>query len=516
MGIDVGLGRASYAAGESPNVKVGPRGRVERGAQAFLRFARRHAALATLAPFLLVGAVRASWFSEGDTFWQVQTGEEILRRHTVFLTDDFSWTVPGRAWHPNSWLFDLLLTLAYRNAGRVGLGLFALLLVVLLGVAVGTVARSLGARSLPLLVTSSLFLVPLLAWLTTRPQTVTYCLLLLTLLLAARAVQARGRRLVLAIGGVYLLTALWMNLHLAALGILPAAGAGLLAAAVVHRGAWRRTVPVSGALLTAMVLGCASSPLGFGAVTSALATRDASSSIVTEWAPLWQTSLAAVLTWVAAAIACALAGAAWRRRSHDRLLAMCTAGALVLLLLGVSAARFSPMALVVALPGAAAWATDVRWTRGWLRPRIAFFGTGIALGWLPALLVVALVHLPDLGVPAATEFPAPATVDAIPAHCRVLNEYVDGGYLTLRRQSDGIQVAMDGRNDVYGAALIAHLEGLLNGSRGALSELTRDHVGCLLLNPQRPLVAMALAAGWQPAARDPHRLLLMAPVSPQS
>jgi hypothetical protein len=171
------------------------------------------------------------------------------------------------------------------------------------------------------------------------------------------------------------------------------------------------------------------------------------------------------------------------------------------------------MALVAAVPAAAAWATDVRWTRGRLRPWIAFFGTGTALAWLPALLVIALVNLPDLGLPAPSDYPAPATVDAIPAHCRVLNEYNDGGYLILRRQADGIQVAMDGRNDVYGAALIAHLEDVLNGAPGALSELTRERVGCLLLYPERRLSAMALAAGWQLAARDRHRLLLVAPLA---
>jgi hypothetical protein len=59
--------------------------------------------------FALVGAVRSGWFAEEDTFWQVQTGAEIRRLHTVFLTDTFSWSVSGRPWHPNSWLFDVLL-----------------------------------------------------------------------------------------------------------------------------------------------------------------------------------------------------------------------------------------------------------------------------------------------------------------------------------------------------------------------------------------------------------------------
>ena len=102
-------------------------------------------------------------------------------------------------------------------------------------------------------------------------------------------------------------------------------------------------------------------------------------------------------------------------------------------------------------------------------------------------------------------------VRAIPAGCRVLNEYNDGGWLILQRSPDGVRVAVDGRNDAYGPALFDRVDELANGAPGALDELAADRVGCLLLAPGRPLVRQALDAGWHRAAGDENRVLLLAP-----
>lgn len=469
-----------------------------------------------LALFVLVGAVRAGWFAEGDTFWQVQTGAEIRREHTVLLTDTFSWSLSGRPWHPNSWLFDVLLSVAYRVAGRAGLALFALCSVALVGLGVAVAARALGARASALAVSTGLLIVPMLPWLSVRPQTMTYALLPAVVLMAGRMVWWRGRRLAAGLVGLYLLVALWMNLHLAALAAMPVVAAGLAVLLLAHRGRWRELLPVAGAALAVVVLGCASSPFGFGALGSALATRDASSDLIPEWAPLWRTTPPAVFTWFAAAVAVGLMIAAWRRRPQDRLLPVWTGATGMLLVAGLAAARFAPMALVLALPPVAAWATAVDWSDGPRRRRVAFLASRTAAALAITLSVIAVVRLPDLGRPSPGSYPTESTVGAIPAGCRVLNEYDDGGYLILRRSADGVRVAMDGRNDVYGAPMIAHMQRLIEGQRGALAELAHHGVECLLLAPHRPLVPQALAAGWQPAARDRNRVLLLAPARPTS
>jgi hypothetical protein len=461
--------------------------------------------------FAILGLVRAGWMQEEDPFWQIRTGEQILRTGSVFLTDTFSWTVAGRSWHPNSWLFDLLLWWIYRAGGLVGVGLLVVALVAALGAALGAAASALGADARSFAVTASPLSVVLLAWLGGRPQLASYVLLVLVVHLAGRALWWRGRRLALAVVGLYLLSAVWINVHLAALVVVPTVAVGLAAVVLTHRRRWRRLLPAAGVVLAAVLLGCASSPFGVGALSSAAATRAASTTLVTEWAPLWQAAPLAVFTWVVALAGCAIAVAAWRRRPQDRLMPMWVGASGLLLALGADAIRFAPMALVLVTPVVAAAAGRVDWSAGRIRQRLAFLGSRVAIAWAVALLILAPVNLGDFGRPTPRVFPSAATVAAIPAGCRVLNEMDDGGPLIFQRAPDGVRVAFDGRNDVYGIPLIAHLQGLILGRPGALAELQRSGVRCLLLQPDRPLVAQARAAGWRQGAADGRRVLLLAP-----
>jgi hypothetical protein len=465
--------------------------------------------LAVVIPFALVGAARAGSFAEGDTFWQVQTGTDVLARHTTSLTDTFSWTIAGRPWHPNSWLYDVLLALAHAW-GATGLGLAALFSVTSTGVGVAVAGRWLGSGVGPLMVTSLLAMPVLVPWLSARPQTVSYLLLPIVVGLAARVTWWRGRRLLGGLAALFVVSALWANLHLAALSGVFASAAGLAVLLLARRGHWLRLLPGAAAVLTAVVLGCASTPLGWSVVGSALATRDASTRLITEWAPLWRAAPICVATWLIAAGGLALIVAAWRRRPHDDLLPVWAGATAVLLVLGVSAARFSAMALVLALPAAAVWARDTDWTGHRLLGTAKFLAVRMAAALGGTFAVLAVLWLPHLGQPSE-DMPDRSVVEAIPAGCRVLNEYDDGGYITMLRNADGVRVAQDGRNDVYGEAVLVEVQSLIDGRDGALATLGREDVGCLLLDPDRAVVGQARAAGWRTVAADDHRVLLVAP-----
>ncbi|WP_138759385.1 hypothetical protein [Modestobacter altitudinis] len=468
-------------------------------------------ACGALLPFLLVGMVRMGAFAEGDTFWAVVAGRQVTEARSVTVPDAFSWTIPGQLWHPNAWLYDVLLHLADAAAGRVGLSLAALLGVLVVGCGVAVAGRVLGAGAGALAVTGILGSLVLVPWLSARPQSVSYGLLLVVVALAARSVEWRGRRLAVGIAALLALSALWVNLHLAALSGVFATTAGMAVVFATRRGEWRALMPRACLTVGATVLGCLCSPLGGSVITSALATRDASTAYITEWAPLWRANALCQATWAVAALGLVLTLVAWRRAPRDVALPVWAGALLVLLVLGVSAARFSAMAAALAIPAVAVWATRTDWDGARSRGRVRFFARGVAAALAATYVVLAFLHLPDVGEPTGS-IASRATVEAIPDGCRVLNEYDDGGWITYLRADDGVLVAQDGRNDAYGAAVLTKVQGLIDGDAGTLAYLARQDVRCLLLSPDRPVVAQAEAAGWRVAAADADRVLVLAPV----
>ncbi len=475
-------------------------------------------------PFVLVALARSTRFAEGDTYWQVTTGAEILQRGTTSLVENDSWDAAGTPWHPNSWLYDVLVERAWALGGWAGLGWWTVLTVSVVGVAVALVGRGLGASAPAVTVVSTVAVVPLVVWLSARPQTVSYALVVLVVGLAARVLGARGpARLAAGCLALVALTALWVNLHLAALGGLAAVGAGAGLALLAGPGRTllrdRATLPAAvaqlvraGAVLAAVGLGCLLSPLGTGILAAAGHTAGASVELIDEWAPLWRAKSYLVLTWVVALGFLLVLVAAWRRSARTDAvpswLPYWVGATAALVVGGLTAARFSPMALLVAVPAVAAVVPLLRPVRvPWLASRLAL-ALPVAVG--VAVLSVAVTELPQFGRPGPL-FPTAATVAAVPDGCRVLNEYDEGGLLTLLRGADGVLVSADGRNDVYGMDTLVWTEQLMRGHDGALAALADNGVGCLLLEPDRPLVAQAVAAGWQVTARDDARVLLVAP-----
>lgn len=55
-------------------------------------------------------------FSEGDTWWHIRAGEEILRAHAWPHTETYSFTAAGTEWIAYEWLGEVAMALAYRAA----------------------------------------------------------------------------------------------------------------------------------------------------------------------------------------------------------------------------------------------------------------------------------------------------------------------------------------------------------------------------------------------------------------
>src|SRR3954453_13261459 len=88
---------------------------------------------------LAVGAVLVALgpIADGDIYWHLAAGKEILRRGALLRADPFTVSAAGRAWVDVHWLFQLAVALIHSAFGFGGLAV-AKAVVVAAGAALGT------------------------------------------------------------------------------------------------------------------------------------------------------------------------------------------------------------------------------------------------------------------------------------------------------------------------------------------------------------------------------------------
>ena len=237
--------------------------------------------LSLFAVLLFLGAVLVSIApaADGDIWWHLAAGREMMARGSLLFADPFSVGANGRAWADVHWLFQLAVYGIHRSFGLAGL-VWTKCLVVACGALLlfGALERKRGSWARPLFVT--LLLAALFAargLLLVRPVIVS-----LVFLAAFFAVLERFRRDGQArrLWVLPLLQVLWANFQgLSALGpalVFAYAVASGLSAALSHRPYWpfaREASPgVDEArhfrVLAATSVGCfvaaAATPFGFG------------------------------------------------------------------------------------------------------------------------------------------------------------------------------------------------------------------------------------------------------------
>jgi hypothetical protein len=428
------------------------------------RAARGRAWLLAWLALLPIVIVRAGVLAEGDTFWQIRVGLLTVAHHSIPATDTFSWTMHGKPYQQNSWGFDVLVAIAYRLGGLPGAAILCALITLGMMALVLALARKLGGSAT---VTAIAFLLasPLLVgFLTARPQLVDYAAVP-ALVLLLRAIERQHLRWV-AVVLTGLLTAVWINLHAEALLAVAIAGASaaVLLALARRDSRWR----YAAAAAAAAALGCLANPYGIGVLHQASQVQADSSGLITEWAPLDPASPMQDLM-VAAGVAALII--AWRRREAvmAAALAVCLAGS-------VEAIRFLPFVVILAVPLLAASVSVLPdRIRRYLTSRRVMFQRCGALGMV-AIVVLALPSLTHIGRPEPSTYPAALVAD-IPHGCRLFTTDLVGDYVILARPD--VLVSLDGRNSLYGRALLLAEERTLHG----LGNLSRGlaGAGCVLV-----------------------------------
>jgi hypothetical protein len=374
---------------------------------------------------------------DGDAYWHLTVGRDILEAHTFPIVDKYSHTMAGSPWIAKEWLSQILFYTAYSAAGWFG--------VALLAAGVSALAASilfgwLCRRVEPVValtmttVTFSLGLVNLLA----RPLIFFYLLLTLCACGLVDAVEKRKTPLWLPP-----LVALWANLHASfPIAIILGGLFGLEAVASAASGERVRTGAKWGLVLLAAIAATGITPYGYKPLLISIdILRSEEIAHIDEWKPIgFDRPGAYGATFIAGSLAIvAAARAGWMRAAP---LVVCAA-------LMVRHVRFFPLFAIVA-------ATSVATPIAHLFPRFARQPSApnptrqkLALAMLAAacFATALIVSFAPRPVPAPRITPATALEAArsYPVSGPVFNDYFLGGYLIF----NGVKTFFDGRTELY-------------------------------------------------------------------
>jgi hypothetical protein len=475
-----------------------------------MRAVRARRYVLALVPFACIALARLSEFVEGDTFWGVRAGQQIVAEHSVRLHDDLSWTRPGALWHPNEWGYDVALWLAYRADGMVGLQLLVAATILLLGVVLLVAVRAFRADIRDVF-WIGLFGSPLLLpWLSARAQTVSYSMQVLELVLLARLFAAEGRAIWRWAAALLALQLVWVNVHEAALsGVAVAIGSAAVRGLTLLRQrnlGWRTAAQVAAGPVILLV-GSLGGPFGWGVFSDSERTRAASTGLILEWKSIVTAPTVSRLEIVAGVLLLSVVAVVWRRErgtALENLTDVWLGAALVLAAASLLAARFVAELLILELVVVAA-AVGMGRVQGRVtasRRLLTVGATAVAL----AFVVISVRELALSGEPTTSNFPSAALVRAIPTDCLLLNDNADGGWISLVSGA-AVKVSQDGRNVLYGRTLLERENTVLAGSEGAAG-VTRLGATCVLAAPSEGIVReLAADPQWTLAGRDAQRVL---------
>ena len=476
------------------------------------------AAFFAILVFEMVFLMAARTPVDSDLWWHLATGEQTLRSGWPVLADTFSYTRAGALWTNHSWLGEVILALAYRAGGWMGVSTLGALL------AAGRmllVYRQMAGHPLWrafLVVMASLVAAPV--W-SARPQVFSLFLLALLMDVVRRYWSGDKTRLY----WLPLIFALWSNLHGGyALGFifLGCWMAGALLDRLLRPGeAWRgrllRLAVWTGLSLLAVLihpngLNMWRTPLpkgGVGALPQA----------IPEWAspdfhdPIQQPFLILLGGLVAAL------GLAGRPADGGGLISAAVFAAMAL----VARRNFGPFALVSlpvlaaagwqvlerlrAAPGLLARLAPSRAGQGAPSPvrlQRALDATILAVLALSCgVKVYAAAQPATVSGYVAETFPldAAAWVKANHPEGRLFNEYAWGGYLIWSLPE--YPVFVDGRTDLFGDEIIGEWLGVMGAREGWQAALDRWKVRLVMIPPGTALERGLQNEHWTLLYRDP-------------
>lgn len=146
---------------------------------------------------------------EGDTWWHVAFGKQILATHSWPQSDTSSFTASGNPWMAEEWLGEVAMAFSNREGGLRGLAALLILLAAGIILLIYTYAYVKSRNTKAAFASCALMLPLLVIFFTLRPQLLGYIFLLITLISLESFRQGRLKKLWF-LPAVFLI---WVNTH---------------------------------------------------------------------------------------------------------------------------------------------------------------------------------------------------------------------------------------------------------------------------------------------------------------
>jgi hypothetical protein len=459
---------------------------------------------------ILVLATLARGLIDADYFWHLETGRLIATEWSVPSTDPYSFAYDG-SWTPHEWLSELLIYVLVAAGGAaadptsaptlalVAFGLVAAASLVVLGLAL----ERCGMRTAPIAGAIAIATMVLFAYVTVRPQVISWLMLagLLGFLLQLKADRPRRAWWLVPF------FVLWANLH--GLWVVGMVVVGMyvlftVAGRTPMRAA-RGTILATG---VACLLATALTPAGPAGILYPLRylePGDWGLANIAEWQSpdFHDPAHLGLLVLIVTLILLGSRGVAgWL-----------TAVSIVGVVMALISLRNAPVGAILALPSVA-MALDARMPeqRPARDPRARrILEIGVAIVLIGATLVTLVPRVGQADT-LASRYPV-ASVDLLAERdpdVRLLAEYGWAGYAIERLHRSGGQVFVDGRNDMYPQPILEDYSTIRAAGEGWEGLTDGYGVEAMLFPPDASAVRAAVRdAGWCEAFRNETQVLLM-------
>jgi hypothetical protein len=437
-----------------------------------------------------------------DIWWHMRNAEMLLATHQFPHQDVFSFTVNGQPWIDPEWLAEIPFYLGFKALGERGIFLVMLLAVELIIAGIWLLCyRRSGDTKAAFLAT---WVAVLMAAINIGPRTILFgwlCMIAEILLLEA---YRKGRDFLWLLPPLFVL---WINLHgswligLAFFGVFVASGYfngswGCLEAVRWRPEQWRKLVLVGLVSVAALFL----NPYGWRLVAypfDLMLHQRLNVAVVQEWASVDFQSFYGKLVFVVVALVFLFTLA--RRRTwplHELLFA------LLAMYSALEHKRFLFLAGIIVCPMLTVELVDTVFPPYDPKLNKPWLSAAIMAGYL----IFAALHIPTSEKLRAGEseyFPV-SEIPEMRADCsgrRLLNRYEWGGYLIWNERD--VPVFLDSRTDIfeYHGVLADDLQ-VING-KDSLALLDKYSIGCVLLEPDEPLIYLLRhTPGWRVAKED--------------